>query len=89
MKLDQDKQQQYFWKKFKCSKLRDVKTEAYPGPQTSRMENFPKIVNGFQSLTVVAMLSALYAYVQTPIFTDPIFTLYEEKVQVTPEVKGL
>ena len=47
MKLDQDKQQQNFWKKFKCSKLRDVKTETYPGPQTSRMENFPKIVNGF------------------------------------------
>ena len=89
MKLDKDKQQQNFQKKYKCSKLRDVKTEAHPGPQTSLMENFPKIVNGFQSLTVVAMLSALYAYMQTPLFTNPIFTLYEEKVEVTPEVKGL
>ena len=73
MKLDQDKQQRNFGEKFKCFKLRDVKTEAYPGPQTSRIENFPKIVNGFKSLTVVAMVSALYAYMQTPLFTDPIF----------------
>ena len=45
MKLDQEKQQQHFWKKIKRFKLRDVKAKTYPDPQTYRMENFPKVDN--------------------------------------------
>ena len=89
MKLDQEKQQQIFWKKFKNSKLKDVKAKTYPGAQTSRMENFPKIVNGFKSLTIVAKLSTLYAYMDPSLFADPTFTLYEKNMEITPELKGL